>query len=242
MAIFQYNYIAKKTKKKKQKIKLFDPEFVEKYKNICKIIFNNKLYPLHYEFRFKRKKKKKKEKIKIKLKTFNEIPDSEKINLINFKENKKYKKNNNKYSEYLKYSFNDLSLISYDLHNLSDDKIRIFGEKFVNNNKDKAAIIYKDNIYKFGEYFNISHIDEEDKVNHNFKKILIEFHEITDRSYMFCSCNHLEGFPILQKKDKDKKKKIVLTQKIFLFIVTKAEIVFIQKIHFMMIMKKKKKI
>ena len=223
MAIFQYNYIAKKTKKKKQKIKLFDPEFVEKYKNICKIIYNNKLYPLHYEFRFKRKKRKKKEKIKIKLRTFNEIPDSEKINL-------------------LKYSFNDLSLISYDLHNLSDDKIRIFGEKFVNINKDKAAIIYKDNIYKFGEYFNISDIDEEDKVNHNFKIILIEFHEITDRSYMFCSCNHLEGFPILQKKVKDKKKKIVLTQKIFLFIVTKAEIVFIQKIHFMMIMKKKKKV
>ena len=85
----------------------------------------------------------------------------------------------------------------------------------MNNNKDKAAIIYKDNIYKFGEYFNISDIDEEDKMNHNFKIILIEFHEITDRSYMFCSCNHLEGFQILQKKDKDKKKENSINPKNF---------------------------
>lgn len=42
--------------------------------------------------------------------------------------------------------------MKYNL-NLFVDKIRIFGQNFVKNNKDKYLIIYEDKIFPLKEYF-----------------------------------------------------------------------------------------
>ena len=78
--------------------------------------------------------------------------------------------------------------------NDSEDKnIRIFGEEFVNNNKDKCKIIYKAKEYELNEYFN--DIDN----NYNGKdeiEIILRIKDIINNvSYMFYECNTLLSFP-----------------------------------------------
>jgi len=109
MKLFQHVFEAQENE---QKIKLFNSKFLIKYKNKCKIIYKNKLYPLQDEFDFIYNPY---EKIKVKLVTFYRIPHSEKEYVNKKNESKKYKKNYNKYIEYLKYSLNEFSIISYYL-------------------------------------------------------------------------------------------------------------------------------
>ena len=69
------------------------------------------------------------------------------------------------------------------------NKIRIFGEKFAKNNKDKLKIIYKNHDYELTEY-----LEDIDK-NFDFKDYLILklsfMNNNIDLSYMFFNCNSL---------------------------------------------------
>ena len=69
-----------------------------------------------------------------------------------------------------------------------EGKIRIFGRKFVENNKNKCKIIYKNKVLELKEYF-----EEIDKKNCNrcnidlIKIKLIAINKIADMSEMFNS-------------------------------------------------------
>ena len=69
----------------------------------------------------------------------------------------------------------------------SEDKIRIFGKKFVKNNKDKCIIIYKNKKYELKEYLRdiISDYNDEELIQFNLNGI----DNIIDMSYMFEKCN-----------------------------------------------------
>ena len=65
-----------------------------------------------------------------------------------------------------------------------EGKIRIFGENFVKNNKNKCKIIIDGKEYELMEEFNIN-IEERIEIK------LIEISKITDMSYMFSGCSSL---------------------------------------------------
>ena len=64
----------------------------------------------------------------------------------------------------------------------------------MNKNKDKAIIIYRDIFFHFTDNFFLDNINEEDKKNNQFKILLVEFKEISERSYMFHCSKYLEEF------------------------------------------------
>ena len=70
-----------------------------------------------------------------------------------------------------------------------EKKLRILGKKFINNNKDKCKIIYKNKEYELKEFF-----EDIDK-NHNNKDLIIlelKFNnDITNISYMFSYCKSI---------------------------------------------------
>ena len=98
-----------------------------------------------------------------------------------------------KYIDYLFYSSHEILKLIYKID--SPNKIRIFGEEFVGNNGNKCSIIYKDNIIPLSSYFLINDINKEDKINKKFEILLLEFEDISDRSYMFYDCKSLIIFP-----------------------------------------------
>ena len=83
--------------------------------------------------------------------------------------------------------------------NEGDDEIylRIFGEIFVENNKDNCKIIYKGQEYEIEEFFkNIDgNYNNKDLFNINLKINK----NITDMSYMFDGCESLISLPDLSK-------------------------------------------
>ena len=77
------------------------------------------------------------------------------------------------------------------------DKIRIFGEIFVKNNKDKCKIIYQNEEHELTEYFE----DIDNNYNHK-DEIIIELkinNDLTDISYMFSGCDTLKSFLSIPK-------------------------------------------
>ena len=81
------------------------------------------------------------------------------------------------------------------------DKIKIFGHKFVNKNKDKCIIIYKGEAFPLTEYFSMNYIDGKDYELGKIEIILVVFNCIIDKSYMFdgTSLNQIYCF----KENKD---------------------------------------
>ena len=93
--------------------------------------------------------------------------------------------------------------------NEGDDKIRIFGSKFVENNYLKCMIIYKKEIFPLQEYFEI-------KATQNIKlKIkLLVFDHISDLSHMFDGCDFLEKFEFIKNNEKKEIKSVNNNNKI----------------------------
>ena len=73
-----------------------------------------------------------------------------------------------------------------------EGKIRIFGENFVKNNKNKCKIKIEEKEYELMEEFNIKN-EERIKIK------LIEIYKITDMSYMFYRCSSLSNLPDISK-------------------------------------------
>ena len=81
----------------------------------------------------------------------------------------------------------------------NEERVRIFGENFVKNNRDKCKIKFKDEIYYLKEYFE----DIDDKYNHKdeIRFFLIGINNINDISYLFSDCNKLSSILIFSIKD-----------------------------------------
>ena len=104
---------------------------------------------------------------------------------------KKYLYNN----EFFK---NKLSRMIYKINN-NENKIRIFGKTFVENNKNKCRIIYNNIVFSLQEYLYFS---EKFKKGDNLEIILLEFESIYNRKCMFYECNSLKEFYLLDNTEK----------------------------------------
>ena len=69
--------------------------------------------------------------------------------------------------------------IKYKIGN--DEKIRIFGDKFVENNKDNYRMIINDNIYELNPFYNL----KNEKENEILELELRQIKDATNISYMF---------------------------------------------------------
>ena len=192
-------------------IKIFSSSFVKTYRKKCIIIDNNKKIPLKEEFSINQKEKDNKQK-KIKLIISNFRGDLK--NGIIFKS---YKKNDlkitkrnilRKHFTNISISMNDMYKITYKINlNINQTKnskgkiieknnnniheFKIFGHKFVQNNKDKCVIIYNNKLYPLKEYFSENDFNKEDK---SLELILVEVENVFDKSYMFHNCASLQKF------------------------------------------------
>ena len=68
-------------------------------------------------------------------------------------------------------------------------EIRIFGTKFVENNKEKLKMEINREIIELNEYY------YSQSVNENIEIILIETEKLTDMSYIFEGCSSLSSLP-----------------------------------------------
>ena len=139
---------------------------------------------------------------------FTKIPDSDfkkeivglipKQKMENTKEViKNFKKYKNIVNKNLKID-NEINII-YNINN--QNKIRIFGEYFVNNNKNKSKIEFENKEYGLIEYFNL-----KDYTNNNLTKLKIKLkynNEFSNLSYMFSNCSTLISLPDISKLNTD---------------------------------------
>ena len=88
-------------------------------------------------------------------------------------------------------------LIKYKPKEDNEEKIRIFGEYFVNNNIQKCKIRYKEKEYELKEY--LKDIDEEYDNKEEFEIKLKGINNITNMSYMFYGCESLSSLPDISK-------------------------------------------
>ena len=141
------------------------------------------------------------------LKSINSIKDNIKLedidNIINEKSLDKklgsilniYNKMSNKNNERFILRYN------IDKHYIQNNKIKIFGEKFVKNNENNCKILCKGQSYKLVDYFDISNCDKEN----NMLEIEIEgINNITNASYMFYECNCLSPLSQISEWDTSK--------------------------------------
>ena len=73
--------------------------------------------------------------------------------------------------------------------------LRIFGDKFVENNKDKCKIIYNDKEIEINSYI----INKESIKNNNIELRLRIYKDISNISYMFYRCEYLKALPDISK-------------------------------------------
>ena len=87
--------------------------------------------------------------------------------------------------------------IKYKPKKNKEVKLRIFGQIFFNNNRDKFEIIYNDKRFELKEFFE----EIDDNYNHK-KEIVLQLRKIKETkniSYMFHNCETLLSFPELSE-------------------------------------------
>ena len=84
-------------------------------------------------------------------------------------------------------------IIKYKLE--KEDKIRIFGDKFVENNKSNFQMIINDISYKISSFYNI----KKEKENEILEIKLKQIKDITNISRMFSGCSSLIELPDISK-------------------------------------------
>ena len=89
-----------------------------------------------------------------------------------------------------------------DIDSQNKYKIRIFSRKFVNNNKSKCKLIYRNKEYDLKEYF--EDIEQNYNKEENIKIKLKFILNIVDLSKMFEFCNHLLSMSDSIKKNKER--------------------------------------
>ena len=109
--------------------------------------------------------------------------------------NKNNKRNNESKSEHSFIEYIQMYKMVYKVFNYGE-KIKIFGQNFVKNNKNKCLIIFEDKIYSLKEYFLVN-IEFKNDLNKKIELKLLEIKNINDKSYMFHNCTKLEEFHII---------------------------------------------
>ena len=186
MVILKLIYYVKEAE---DKIRIMSNNFVKKYSSKLKIIYKNKLSEPREFISISNQTK----KVKIYFIFY------KKINFEDIIEGCEslYKIYNIGYDfEFIGYQVIKL----YYIIKSSDTKIKIFGENFVKNNKDKCFIICENIIYPLKSYFLV---DDVEKKNFGSKKLeisLIITKNIPDKSYMFYNCSMLEKIETSDKK------------------------------------------
>ena len=104
-------------------------------------------------------------------------------NYIEINESKNEEKEKNSILD--KTNINNYMILKYspDLKKIKDNKIKIFGKKFFENNKFNCSITIKDKEYPISEYYTINKSDLDKKNELEIK--LNQIKSITDISYMF---------------------------------------------------------
>ncbi len=192
MIAFEVKY---ENKDNENKIKIFNDDFVRKNNNSLKIIYKEKEYPLCEYLTIKEKTRDIYIKLIVKkniIPSINEMfKDCELLNKIN--EVPIYNKNENYQSKYLCYEVLKLVYKKLPLK----DKIKIFGENFVNKNKNKCFIRCANEMYPLKEFFSINPFIP--MTNDKLEILLLIFEELSDKSYMFHNCYFLEKITILKE-------------------------------------------
>ena len=154
----------------------FDPSFINKYKNKLRILYNNKIYPLNHKFS----------------NIINNINDL-RINLISLEQLPLYDIHN------IRYIKEDDKKDLWDRYEdeEEDDRIRLFGKKFIERNKDKCLIIYNNEIYPLQEYFLIKDIESKD-----IKIKLLIFEKIISLTSLFDKCKSLTEIEFFENNKK----------------------------------------
>ena len=83
---------------------------------------------------------------------------------------------------------NDI-IINYKIG--KEDKIRLFGDKFIENNKSKIQIIIDDENYELNSFYKLTNQKENEILKIKLKQIK----NLTDLSYMFKGCSSLIESP-----------------------------------------------
>ena len=89
----------------------------------------------------------------------------------------------------------DKLIIEYQIKE-DQNEINIFGQKFVENNKNKCKIIVEGKEFDLEEKFNLTNYKKEDnKLTITLKGI----NNVTNLGYMFCKCTNLSDLPNISK-------------------------------------------
>ncbi len=120
---------------------------------------------------------------------------------------------------------NNKCIMIYSLINIKENKIRIFGEEFVRNNKDNCNIIINDDKKEICEYYEFNNNNDQEKtitvelfMNEKVTNINQLFYEcdklislsdisywntskINKMEYIFCNCSSLSSLPDISKWD-----------------------------------------
>ena len=88
-------------------------------------------------------------------------------------------------------------LIKY-LIKKENEKINIFGEKFVENNKDKCKYIYENKEYELTKEFDLTNYNKSNEI---LEIKLSDINNITDMSYLFDHCESLIEVPDISEWD-----------------------------------------
>jgi len=107
---------------------------------------------------------------------------------------KEFKDNINKKNSNLNEYNNEIN-ITYNIEN--ENRIRIFGEEFVQNNKDKCKIIFENDELELNEYFYIK--DHNNNILNKLKIKLKYINNITNMSHIFDGCRSLSSLSDISK-------------------------------------------
>ncbi len=127
---------------------------------------------------------------------YNKIKDIDIINDINKINNNNLDNNNiinilNIYDKMIN-RYNNKIIINYNIKD--GDKIKLFDEDFVKNNKDNCKIKIEDKEYELMEYFNINNLKNK---NNNILSIELKgIENVTNMSYMFYECSLLNSLDL----------------------------------------------
>jgi len=93
----------------------------------------------------------------------------------------------------------DEIILEYKIDN-KEEKLRIFGDKFVENNKENCVLNVKDKEYDLSSYFDLDKFSGEDEfiIKLKIKNI------ITNPSFMFKGCSSLKNIRNLTALKTDK--------------------------------------
>ena len=177
------------------KFKMNIEEIINKYKNIMENldIYYNINNDIIKEYEQNRNRN------YILLNNIKNINEAIEIEIRNIREKYDYGYNTNSLL-YLYSEMNDKNMeivIKYKPKEDNKQKVRIFGENFVNNNIQKCKIIYKEEEYELKEY--LEDIDEKYDNKTEFEIKLKGINNITDMSSMFDGCEALSSLPDISK-------------------------------------------